>query len=811
MELFLHDLRYSLRILLKNRLLTAAAVLSMALGIGANAAVFSAVSAALLKSLPYSDVERLVLVWGKNTAPDNRNDRNQVSATDIMDLRAQNTVFEEIATFTGWVPLLSGQGETERIPAIQVGDGYFKVMKGEAMLGRTFLPEEQQEGKDFVIVLGYGLWKHKFGMDPNVVGKTVLLNSRPYTVVGVMPESFHPLPSGLVNPEGQFYRPVAEAYDNTQRDSRHLRAIARLKPGVTLEQARAEMAFLADRLQKAYPNTNTDSSVNVVPLTDDTVGKLRQSLWVLFIAVTFVLLVACANVSNLLLVQSASRQREITVRAALGASRGRLIRQMLTQSLLLSTTGGVLGLLLAYWSLGLISALGGQVHPLLASLTMDWRVLGFTSLLSIASGLAFGLAPAWQVSRTELAANLRTSGQNTGASTPATTRLRGLLVAAEIAITVVLLVCAALFLQTVMRLREVNPGFNPRNVLTMSIGLPMARYPQEKDWIAFYDRALERLQATPGVSSAAMVSVLPLSDNFDGRGLIVEDHPKPAGQEISVDLYVTTPDYLRAMEIPVLSGRGIEAQDSADAFLVALINETMARRLWNGVNPIGKRIRFSTNEPDPWRTIVGVVSDVSQYSLDRKAPMQIYVPYPQFPMLSNSLVLKTLSDPSSVAGAVRGQIRALDSVQAVYEIRTMDELMSGSIALRRVLMDLLISLALVALIMASVGIYGMMSYNVSQKTREIGIRMALGADRAAMFKLIVRQGMALTSAGILGGVAAAVAATRLITGLLFETKPLDPASFLLVCSILCCAALAACLLPARRAAAMDPAAAIHQE
>lgn len=810
MDTLMQDIRFSIRILLRNRLLTAAAVLSMALGIGANTAVFSAVNAVLLKSLPYADVGSLVLVWGRQTENSVLDNRNQVSATDVADYRAQNTVFEDVTTFTGWVPILSGQGDAERIPAIQVGDGYFKVMKGKAILGRTFLPEEQLEGKDFVIVLGYGLWQRKFGSDPKVIGRKILLNAKPYIVVGVMPPDFHPLPASLVRPEGQFYRPVAEEIGNTHRDERHLRSIARLKSGVSITQAQAQMKLIARRIEQQYPDTDTGVSVNVVPITEDTVGGIRRSLWILFGAVTFVLLIACANISNLLLAQSAVRQREITVRAALGASRWRLSRQLMTESLILSLSGGMIGLLLAYGGTNLIAALGAEIHPLLGAVSIDLRVLSFTFVLSIAAGIMFGLAPSLHISRADLAGSLKSSGQNSASDSPFTSRLRGMLVVSEIAITLILLVCAGLFLQTVIRLRQVDPGFNPHRVLTMTIGLPMARYPEKPGWISFYNRMLTRLSSIPGVKSAAITSVLPLSDNFDGRGLVIEDHPRPAGQELSADMYVVTPEYLRTMETPVLRGRGITDHDRADSFLVALINETMARQLWSGQDPLGKRIRFD-GEKDNWRTIVGVVKDVQQYALDQKPPMQFYLPYEQFPTLFNSIVIKTIADPLTVASSARNEIRSLDPEQAVYQITSMEQLIASSIAMRRLLMNLLLSLSVVALLMATVGIYGLMSYTVAQKTREIGIRMALGAGRPAVFRLIIRQGMLLTVIGVVAGAVGAAAGTRVISGLLFQTNAGDPRWFSAVSLLLTAVTLAACLLPARRAAAMDPVAAIRYE
>jgi putative ABC transport system permease protein len=812
MDTFFRDLRYSVRLLLKSPAFTAVALLSLALGIGANTTIFSVINGVLLKSLPYKDPDRLVLLWGDISNSPTLKKHNQVSATDIADYRSQASAFEDIATFSGWFPIWSGGSEAERIPGIQVGDGFFKVMQGEAMLGRTFTADEQEDGKDRVIVLSHELWQRRFASDKQVVGKSVLLNGRPYNIVGVMGPDFRPLPKSLVAPEGQFYRPVAEAYDESQRDARHLRAIARLKPGVTVAQARAEAQVIAQRLEQQHPQTNRNYGATVVSLTEEITGGIRPALWMIFGAVILVLLVACANVANLLLARSSVRFKEITIRSAIGAARAQLVRQLLTESLLLALTGGALGLLLAVWGTSLVSAAGATIHPLFAGIQLDWRALAFTLAVSVLTGLIFGLAPALQISKPNLAESLKESGRGSGPAT-SRNRLRGALVVSEVAMTLVLLICAGLLIRTVLRLRNVDTGFNTENVLAMNIGLPGIKYPKPENQIAFYKQVTERIAALPGVKAAGTSSVLPLSDNFDGRGLRVEDQPRAPGDEISVDLYVTTPGYLKAMEIPQLQGRALNDQDTAESPKVALVNKTMAAQLWPNEDPIGKRIGFpgSDKNPQPWRTIVGVVSDVSQYALDKGAPMQIYLPHTQFPTPFNTIVVKTELDPLGMINAVRREVLAVDKDQAVFQVTTLDELMNTSLALRRFFMFLLLIFAGLALTLAAVGIYGVMSYVAAQRTHEIGIRMALGAQTSDVLRLIVGKGMVLALTGVAVGLAGALLLTRLLAGLLFGVSATDAATFLIVAGGLSLVALLACLIPARRATRVDPLVSLRYE
>jgi putative ABC transport system permease protein len=811
MSTLLRDLRYSLRLLLKTPGFSLVAVISIALGIGANTTVFSVINAVLLKALPYKDPASLVLVWG-DTDQETLRKHNQVSAPDVADFRSQTTAFEEIATYASWFPIMSGEQEAERVAGIQVGDGFFRVMRGEPILGRVFTPEDQQDGKDFVVVLGYALWQRRFGGDANIIGKSIQLNARPYNIVGVMGPDFQPLPASLVSRTGQFYRPVAEAYDEAARDERHLRAIARLKPGATIQQAQSELNIVTERLQLEHPTTNKNQGAAVVSITDEVVGDIRPTLWLVFGAVVFVLLVACANVANLLLARSTVRAKEITIRSAIGAGRGRLVRQLLTESLLLSLVGGAVGLVLAVWSTGVIATAGAGLNPMLQNAAVDWRVMAFTFAISIVTGLIFGLAPALQSSRPNLVESLKEAGRGSGSS-GSRNRLRSVLVVSEIALTLVLLVCAGLLIRSVLRLRDVDTGFNPRSVLAMNIGLPGARYPKPENQIAFYKQLTDKLATVPGVKAVGTTSVLPLSDNFDGRGLQVEDQPRAPGDEITVDLYVTTAGYLRAMEIPVLKGRALTDEDSPDAQFVALINRTMAAQLWANQDPIGKRIKFPGSEkrPQPWRTIVGVVNDVSQYGLDKKAPMQIYLPHSQFPTSFNSLVIKTDADPSAITAAVRREILSLDKDQAAFNVTTLEQLLSESIQTRQFVMSLLLVFAGMALILAALGIYGVMSFVAQQRTHEIGIRMALGAQARDVLKLIMGNGMLLAVIGVALGLGGAFAVTRVMAGLLFGVTATDTVTFVSVSFGLICIALLACYLPARRATKVDPLVALRYE
>jgi putative ABC transport system permease protein len=810
MESLLRDLRYGIRVLLSMPLFTAMAVLSVALGIGANTAIFSVVNALLLKSLPYPEPDRLVLAWGVET--DTRvNNRSQVSATDVADYRAQSTAFEDITTYGNWSATLTGGGEPERVNGMQVGDGYFSIMRGNPLLGRVFSPEDQIDGKDSVIVLGYGLWQRRFGGDPGVVGGSISLSGRPYTVVGVMPQGFAPLPASLVDYRAEFYRPVAEQYNDRERSSRHLRAIGRLNAGITLENAQTEISTIAALVEQQHPATDSNYGIRLISLADDTIGGLRPSLLMLLGAVGFVLLIGCANVANMLLARATARHKEIAVRSALGARRPRLICQFLTESVILSAIGGTLGLALAWFGTTLIDALGSQAFPQLCGTEIDTRVLGFTLGVSLLTGIIFGLVPALSASRFDMNSALKDGGRGSGSG--AHNPMRSVLVVSEVAMSVVLLAAAGLLIKSVARLRDVDPGFTSKNLLTMDLSLPSLRYPQPSLQAGFYKRLFERIDALPGVESAGFVSVLPLGKNFDGRALAIEDHPRPEGQEISADLYVVTSGYLQASGIHLLRGRLLSPEDTENAPFAALINERMADELWPGQDPLGRRIRFPglPGQPVKWRSIVGVVGDVKQYALDREDNMQFYLPEDQFPFQSGSLVVRARTEPASLTSAVRGEVLALDPDLPVYNVATMDDLLSNSISLRRFSMVLLGIFALIALTLAATGIYSVISYSVSQRTHEIGVRMALGASRRDVLALVLGQGMLPAAIGAGVGLVAAVVLTRFMTSLLFGVSPSDPATFLAITSVLASVAVMACYIPARRAMATDPMIALRYE
>jgi len=803
----LQDLHYAIRQLRKSPGFTVVAVVTLALGIGANTAIFSVANGVLLRDLPFHDPQRLALLWSVGR-DDNR---DQLSFTDIDDYRSQNHVFENVVAFGNWSATFTGADTPARIPGMQVSDGYLSLMRVKPLLGRDFLPEEQIEGKDQVILLTYGLWQDRFAGDPQIVGKQLSLGGKPYTIVGVTPKDFPMLPVTLVDGPAQFYRPVAEKHDDKERFSRHLRAIARLKPGVSLEQAQADLQVVHRGLAKQFPDEYSTTGVRAVKLRDDITSGLRPALLVLLGAIGFLLLIACANVSNLLLARALARQKEIAIRSALGAKRARLVRQVLTESVVLALCGGAAGILLAFWSTNVIVAIGRKVIPQLAAVSLDGRVLAFTASLSLVTGLLFGLFPAVRVSAITLSDTLKEGARNISVSHDT---FRKALAATEIALSLVLLAGAGLLLRSFSKLYGIDPGFRSDHLLTMEIALPSAKYPAGTDKpLAFYRDLLGRINALPGVERAGAVNVLPLGANFDTAGTEPEGFVHGPGETPYPERYIVTPGYLAAVGIRLVRGRLLTEADQENATLVALISNTAASRWWPSQDPIGRRVKVPgfDYQPQPWRTVVGVVQDVKQAGLDAPPTMQIYLPHAQYRNGGLTLVVRTKSDPLNLAAEVRGQVTEVDPEQAVSNIASMDQVLFDSISSRRFSATLLGALAGLGLLLASVGVYGVISYGVSQRTREIGIRMALGAARGDVLSLVVGEGLKLLLLGVGAGAISSLLLTPVLSGLLFGVSPRDPVAFAASAVFLAAVALLACYVPARRASRIDPMVALRYE
>ena len=803
----LHDLRYAARLQRKNPGFTVIAIIALALGIGANTAIFSVVNTVLLRPLPYKDPERLVMVWEDATKLGYPHDTP--AAANFVDWRDQSQVFEGMAAIADTSFNLTGSGDPERLEGRRVSANMFPLLGVEPQIGRVFTAAEDQPGAQHVVLLSYALWQRRFGGDPGIIGKSLTLNGENHVVVGVMPARFQ-FPSS----DDQAWVPIAFTQEEAGNRNRHyLQVLARLKPGVSLTQAQSEMSTIAARLQQQYPQSNTDLGAAVQPLHEHLVGDIRPALLVLLGAVGLVLLIACANVANLLLARAAVRQKEIAVRVALGARRWRLIRQFLTESVLLSTFGGLVGLAIAYGGLVLLKAFIPENISQAREISMDLKVLGFTFLVSVATGLIFGLAPAIQAARFNQIDTLKEGGRDaaTGGSGK---RLRGLLVTAEVAISLVLLIGAGLLINSFLRLRNVDPGFRADNLLTMKIVLPEPKYEEMQRRSVFYTELINRVQSLAGVRSAAVTSNLPLYRQGNSIGVGIEGQPDPPpGQERIVVTRIISPGYFDTMSIPVLRGRGLADQDTETSPNVVVISETMARRYWPGEDAVGKRIAAGRiRKPEDWIQVVGVVKDVRQFELNAEPRPQMYLTYRQAGFFdSRDLVVKTDVDPASMAATVRKAVWEIDKDQPVSNIQTMNEILADSIARQRFSMLLLAIFAAVALVLAGVGIYGVMSYSVAQRTREIGIRMALGAQTGAVLKLAVGYGMKLVIAGIAIGLVAALALTRVMSTLLFGVTATDPTTFTLISLLLIAVAVLASYLPARRATRVNPIIALRYE
>ena len=802
---FLHDLRYAARMQLKNPAFTIVAVIALALGIGANTAIFSVVNTVLLRPLPYKDPDRLLMVWEDATKAGYP--RDTPTNANYIDWRDQNQVFEGMAALAYDSFNLTGAGDPERLPGRRVSASLFPLLGVEPQIGRVFTAAEDQPGSERVVVLSHGFWQRRFGGDSSIVGKALSLNDRSYTVVGVMPARFQ-LPAS----NDQVWVPIAftpeEAADRT---THYLQVLARLKPGVTLSQAQTEMSTIATRLQQQYPQSNTDVGAVVTLLQEYVVGDIRPSLLILLGAVALVLLIACANVANLLLARAAVRQKEIAVRAALGARRWRLIRQFLTESLMLSTMGGIFGLAIAYGGLFLLKSFIPENISQAREISIDFKVLGFTLFVSLATAVIFGLAPAIQAVRFNQSETLKEGGRDaaTGSSSK---RLRSLLVTAEVAISLVLLIGAGLLINSFLRLRSVDPGFRVDNLLTMKIRLPYPKYQEAERRSAFYKELIQRVEALAGVRSAAVTTTRPLSP---GSSIVVvfEGKPEsPPGQQPTIVTRIISPGYFDTMDIPLLKGRQLTEQDTRTSPRVVVISEIMARRYWPNEDVIGKRIALGrVQKPEDWIQVIGVVKDVRQRLATDPRP-QMYLSHQQTDFFApEDLVVQTDVDPTSMAATVRNAVWEIDKDQPVSNIRTMEEILVDSIARQRFSMLLLAIFASVALVLAAVGIYGVMSYSVAQRTHEIGIRMALGAQTGAVLKLAVGYGMKLVMIGIGVGLVAAFALTRVMSTLLFGVTATDPTTFTLISLLLVLVAAIASYIPARRATKVDPIIALRYE
>ena len=812
MESFLQDCRYAVRMLARNPGFTMIAVLALALGIGANSAIFSLVNAVILKPLPYQKPEQLVQLWMRFTNIGIPNDQNWVSAPEFVDLQ-QNQSLSHLAAISSDSFNINISGTPERIDSAVVSTSFFPLLGVQAQLGRVFLPEEGQPGRAHVVLLSDGLWRRRFGADPAISGRKVVMNGQSYLIVGVLPRDFQ-LPL-----EAEVWTPLVFSADDLSPNSRgnhSYQVIARIKTGLSLEQARADLDVVSQRIidqHPDYPYRQFNFRVLTVPLLEQQIGGIKTALWVLMSAVGLVLLIACANVANLLLVRASARGREIAVRQALGVSRWRLIQQMLTESAMLGLMAGVIGLLVGYWALHLLTTLAATSFPRVAEAHMDLRVLVFTLLVSLATGILFGLAPAFS-SRHVTHDALKEGGRG-GTAGAGSQRLRGMLVVAEMALSLTLLVGAGLLIRSFLRLQEVDTGFRPAGVLTMRISLPEEKYAKIEQTRTFYRELLDRIRRLPGVDAVGGATGLPLGGTgWSGTATVDSQAVQPRDTTPEVDQRPVFPGYFEAMGIPLVRGRYFEQRDNEKGAPVAIIDETMANTYWPKEDALGKRIKPGGRQStQPWRTIIGVVRHVRYRTLESPSRVEFYWPYDQtsFTLGSMSLAIHTSSDPRSLAGVVQRQVQALDPDQPVYRIRTMSELMSESMARRRLSMFLLAIFAAVALALAAIGIYGIMSYSVAQRAHEVGIRMALGARSSDVVRMVLGQSLGLTLAGILAGLLGSLALTNFLSSLLFDVKATDATTFLLVAVILAAVALVASLVPAYRATTVDPVNALRQE
>jgi predicted permease len=807
-ETLMQDVRYGIRVLRRSPGFTAAAVLTLALGIGANTAIFTIVDAVLLRPLPFSEPDRLVTVGDREADGTSSN----VGYLTAAEWRERSRTFEGFSLMRSWQPTLFVNGEAERLRAVRVSWNYFDMMRVRPALGRTFTANEDKPDQWRVVMLSDALWRRRFGADPSIVDRTIVMNDREYRVVGVLPPAFQPLDAAKYYTGAEIWAPLG--YDAALRDAcrgcRHLRAFGRLKPGVSLEAATAEMNALREQQSRENPNEYEDGSIAVVPLQRAITGDVRTALFVLLAAVAFVLLIACANVANLLIARSLVRQREIVLRTVLGAARSRIVRQLMTESAILSVAGAVLGMLVAMFTVRALAGVAPVSLPRLEEAAVDGRVLAFAALLTAACALLFGLAPAFRSGRTgaqqALAIDSRTS-------TGGASRARSFLVVADLALALVLLAGAGLMLRTVSQLTRANPGFNPSNVLTLQFSLVGKAYAEDRAVVAFQNQFIQRVRALPGVESVAVAGQIPFGGNYDCRGFHARGYMKANTiDDPCIQTYGVTPDYLRVMGIPLRAGRFFDERDTESGQQVLVVSETTAREVWAGANPIGTEVRIGSADKGVWRTVVGVVADAHHADVTTPISASLYMPETQFTDSYLVAVVKTASsDPASVAAPVRAVIRELDPATPVFAIATLESLVADAGAQHVFVMQLLSGFAVVAVLLASIGLYGVVSYTVAQRTREVGIRVALGAKRGDVVRLVLSRGAGVVVVGLAAGLAAALVTTRFLGSLVFGVSPEDPITFTAAVGLLTVVALGAHLIPVRRALRVDPAIALRQE
>jgi putative ABC transport system permease protein len=805
MDTFRQDLRFAVRMLAKNPGLTAVAVLCIALGIGANTSAFSVVNAILLRPFPYADPERIVGFHMTNLRREI--DEGSPSYLELLDFREQSTSFSQMAAYGDRSLVVSGTEEPERVLGAMISANLFPLLGEQPMLGRNFREDEDRPGAPAVILLGHDLWMRRFDGDPGIVGRAVMVNSTAHTVVGVMKPRFR-FPD-----DNDAWVPLAPLVHTELRADRGYAVLARLKPGITLEQAEAEVKAIAGRLEKLHPDTNTGWSAMVRSLRDELAdGNVRLVVLTMQGAVVFVLLIACANVANLLLARATARQREIAVRVAFGAGRWRIVRQLLTESVLIALLGGVLGIVFGYWGVRWIEASmpAEDGPPYWIRFTIDGPVLLFTLGMAVLTGLLFGLAPALQAARTNLNETLKEGGRGSGGSVRRN-RLRSGLVVGEVAMALVLLVGASLFVRSFLKLQNASAGFKTENLLTMRIYLPGDRYEQPEPKTRRVEDVVRRLEALPGIEAVGVSNTIPLGGGGSGGGLMLDGKPFPRGEEPNIFWTGVTPHYFQALDVPVLRGRGFTDREGMERSALALVNETFAKRFFPNAEVLGRRFRVQEEADMGWITVIGVVRDLRDDDIDDEIMPSAYLPYPYLATRSTGLTIRTAFDPARATAPVRGEIRASDPELPVYEVYTMEQVRQQGFWEYRFFGGMFSVFGAIALFLASIGVYGVLSYSVSQRVREIGVRVALGAQRRHVLRLIIGQGLSLALTGVGFGLLGAFAVTRVISSLLYDVSPTDPVSFGAIALLLTAVAWLASFLPANRALAVDPLEALRNE